>query len=238
MGLIQIAICEDDPSDLETLKKYLRRFEEEKGCVFSLQAFENPVPLLVNYTAKYDLIIMDIDMAYMNGMEGARRLRKIDTKVNLVFVTNLANYAIEGYSVSALDYILKPISYYDFSLKMARVLRNVLEEHQDHVVIPSRFSSTCIPLYEILYIETKGHQVIYHTKKQQYEQYTSLRALETQLGGKNFSKCSSSYLVNLMHVKKVEGFTAFVGDTQLQISHGRKKAFSEDLGRFWKELNK
>lgn len=235
MALIQVAICEDDPSDLETLKRYLRQFEEEKGCVFSLQAFENPIPLLDNYTAKYDLIIMDIDMSYMNGMEGARRLRKIDSKVNLVFVTNLASYAIEGYSVSALDYILKPISYYDFSLKMTRVLRNVLEQHQDHVVIPSRFSSICIPLYEILYIETKGHQVIYHTKKQCYEQYISLRALEIQLRDKNFSKCSSSYLVNLMHVKKIEGFTACVGDRQLQISHGRKKAFGEDLERFWKE---
>lgn len=237
LSLIQIAICEDDPADLNILKQYLWRFEKEKGCSFSLQTFDNPIPLLENYTAKYDLIIMDIAMSYMNGMEGAHRLRKLDSKVNLVFVTNLASYAIEGYSVSALDYILKPVSYFDFSLKMARVLRNVLETRQDYVLIPSRFSSTCLPLYEILYIETKGHQVIYHTAQQDYEQYTSLISLEKQLAGKHFSKCSSSYLVNLAYVKKVEGFTALVGDEeiQLQISHGRKAQFLADYHEYWKE---
>lgn len=234
MSLIRVAICEDDAEDRNTLKDHFANFEKEKGCVFSIKFFSNPVSFLENYTASYDLVLMDIDMPYLNGMEAAHRLRALDSHVTLAFVTNLANYAIEGYAVSAMDYILKPISYPEFSMKMMRMLRDELEAYRDYIVIPTRFSTVRIPLSDLIYIETKGHRVIFHTQKTDIEQYIALSALEKNLNGKGFSKCSSSYLVNLRYVNQVEGFTAFVGDTQLQISHGRKKQFVQDLQTYWK----
>ena len=234
MGLIRVAICEDDDQDLASIRAYLSRFEAEKECSFMVEHFSNPVSFLDNYHSKYDLVLMDIDMPYLNGMETARRLRKLDSNVVLVFVTNLANYAIEGYSVDAMDYILKPVSYYEFSMKMMRVLRSLLDAQRDYIVIPSRISSTRLPLDELIYIETKGHRVVFHTLKRDLEQYISLSALEKQLTGKSFSKCSSSYLVNLKYVKKVEGFTTYVGGEALQISHGRKRQFLMDCQQYWK----
>lgn len=120
--IVHIALVEDDVKAAETIQKYLDRYEAENQIKFDVTTFSNAIPLLENYTADYDIIFMDIRMPYMNGMDAAHRLRAIDSKVILIFITSLTQYAVAGYEVEALDYIVKPVNYYDFALKLARAI--------------------------------------------------------------------------------------------------------------------
>ncbi|MBQ1490419.1 MAG: response regulator, partial [Blautia sp.] len=105
---IRIAIVEDEEAPRLALLTCLERFGKEKGLALSLSTFSDALSLLDHYEPIYDLIFMDIQLPYLNGMDAARRLRAMDQSVLLVFVTNLTQYAIAGYEVAALDYILKP----------------------------------------------------------------------------------------------------------------------------------
>ena len=101
--MIRIAIVEDDRHDREALKKCLNRYEKENQMKFSVTEFQDGEDIVTDYTASYDLIILDIEMAFLNGMKAAEKIRELDTNVIIIFITNMPQYAIQGYKVNALD---------------------------------------------------------------------------------------------------------------------------------------
>lgn len=229
--MYQIAIVEDEVEYAGLLKKYLNKFGQEKNVEFQTRCFTNAISLLDNYKADYDLIFMDINMPFLNGMDAAHKLRALDSDVLLIFITNLAQYAIKGYEVDALDYILKPVSYFDFALKLSRAMLKLNKnfEHQN-IVLTTTTGKVRLRLDDIYYIETSGHYLIYHTAGQKtYTQYTTMKSAAEKLEKHHFARCNNCYLVNLKYVKNIKGYTATVGNEQLQISQPRKKEF---LNRF------
>lgn len=122
LDVVRIAIVEDDPADRDILIENLRRFEAEKALRLELVSFPDGEDLVTDYAANYDLILMDIEMTFMDGMRAAKRVRALDVDVPIVFVTNAPQYAIEGYKVRAVDYVLKPISWFSFSESLSRAL--------------------------------------------------------------------------------------------------------------------
>ena len=228
--MIRVAIVEDEKSAAEVLMNHLNLFGKNNDCSFSIVHFDNAIDFLNKYNNSYDIVFMDIDMANMDGMTAAEKLRKMDSTVILIFVTNLAQYAVKGYEVEALDFIVKPVSYYGLDLKLKRVIKRI----NDTIDLKISINDSIIKIKtsDIYYIETNGHKVIYHTKEGDYTAYGSLKNIETLLINSHFERCNACYLVNLKHVKSDKGYVCVVGNDTLSISHNKRKDFVNKLNNF------
>ena len=133
-----IAVVEDSAQDRAVLDSYLEKYQQEKNCHFQITHFSDGDEIALGYKGGYDLILMDIEMTFLDGMSAAEEIRRADPEVLIIFITNSPQYAIKGYAVQALDYILKPLSYYAFCQRMNHV-RELLGRRQKHfLTVPLR----------------------------------------------------------------------------------------------------
>ena len=112
--MYQIISIEDDPAEAEVLRHHVERFSRENNVELSLTWLRTAADFLERHRPA-DLILMDIDLPGISGMEAATLLRSYDSETPLIFVTNLAQFAIKGYEVDALDFVVKPVGYHDFA---------------------------------------------------------------------------------------------------------------------------
>ena len=120
--MYRIAVVDDLPEERSRLEEYLRRFAGERKLTVTVDPFEGGESFLAAFDHNYDIVLLDIEMQGIDGMETARRLRERDEKVCLLFVTYLANFAVQGYSVHALDFLVKPVSFENFGMKLERAI--------------------------------------------------------------------------------------------------------------------
>ena len=109
-----IAVVEDNPQFNEKLKQYLEKFSKENQVEFNIFSFTDGDEITSDYEAKYDIIFLDVEMKRLDGMTAAQKIREFDSDVIIIFITNMAQYAIGGYSVGALSFLLKPLPYFAF----------------------------------------------------------------------------------------------------------------------------
>lgn len=223
--MIRIAIVEDNQRDLEHLCSYLNQYQSEHPEKFFISIFQDPLRFLADYRSDYDLVFMDIELPPMNGIEVSRRLREIDSVVCLVFITNMEQYAVRGYEVEALDFVVKPINYYRFCSMMSKVLRNIARRSEKELMIRSSSKITRLPVSQLYYVEVRDHLLIFHTSQGDLESWGKLSDIEAELKDHDFVRCSSSYLVNLRYIMGVDGDIAVVANDRIPISQRRKKAF-------------
>ena len=121
--MLRVAVAEDNPKDRERLLSFLKKYGEEKDVQIEVAEYTDGSELLDQYRPCYDVIFLDVEMPQMDGMKAAEKIRETDEEVILIFITNMAKYAIRGYEVQALDYVLKPVKYEAFTVKMDKVKR-------------------------------------------------------------------------------------------------------------------
>ena len=237
--MIRIAIVEDDPACRSQLQGYLHYYETEHGVAFQISVFENGHDIAYRYSADYDIILMDIELGAVSGMDAAEIIRSMDKDVIIIFITNSPHYAIRGYSVEALDYVLKPVSYFAFSERLSRAVQRLDRRKREYIRIQiSRGRVKKIGLSDVFYIEVQEHTLIYHTTDGDLSASGSMRELETQLRGKGFFRCNKGYLVNLQHVDGIRGENALVHGDSVQISRAKKKPFLDAVNDFLSEVSK
>lgn len=230
---MKIYSVEDDVSAEETLKKMILRVLNEIGITAEIRHYTNGIVFLQEYAGDGDIVFLDCDMPMMNGMDVAKRLRDKDGRVMIIFVTNLVQYAVEGYEVGAFDYILKPLSYPAFSRKFRRALQKI--ESGKDVFVLFRFGRSVVKVVvsDVYYVEAKGHNITVHTSGGDIPSRSSLSELETSLMEYGIVRCASCFMVNLLHVKQVKADKVVLTDgTEIALTRSYKKEFMQKLAAY------
>ena len=173
--MIRAAIVEDDAAERARIRECLNYLESSEGIQFSLSEYTTGTAFIGSYEQDCDIVFMDIEMPGINGMETARALRKCDPSVILIFVTNLAQYAIDGYEVEATDFIVKPINKYSFAIKVKRAVARVPKRVEEYISVKTEGETYSFQISDIKYLDVNGHYVVYHTRKGDFTEYTTLK---------------------------------------------------------------
>lgn len=230
---MKIGVLEDEKKVSGEICKHLTRYFESRDMKAEITVFNDAFDLIENYGADYAVLFMDIQLPVMSGMEAARKIRETDPQVIIVFVTNLAQYAVDGYGVNAFDFILKPVDYNSFALKLDRICKELAHRiTDDYINVKTKQGFMRINISEIYYVEVKIHDLIIHTSAGQAVTRGTMKTIANDLGGKYFSLCNSCYLVNLAHVRLVNKNVVLSNGEELTISQGKRKQFMIELAKY------
>ncbi len=232
--MIKIAIVEDEMEYVDTLKSYLTRFEADYSVSFQIQVFPDGLDIVSDYTASYDIILLDIQMKYLDGMKTAQRIRELDEDVIFIFITSSSQFAVEGYLVDALGYILKPVPYLSFSHIVNKAVSRILKKRAIHyITIDTEAGTMRLGIDSVYYMESQLHHVLIHTDKGKFVTSGPMKRMEEELKALGFAKCHNAYLVHLKHVTGcLPGDVLLFSGERLPISRGRKKSFMECLANY------
>ena len=172
-------------------------------------------------------------MPNSNGMSVAKDIRRLDSQVGIIFLTNLTQYAIKGYEVGALDYMVKPVEYSVFKPKLKRAIGRLSKQEGAYIALNMKSEMRRISVDHIVYVESMGHRAIYHLLDEDVTAWESMSAVEEKLAKYHFSRCNSSYCVNLRYVESVQGMHVTVKGSELKISRGKYKSFMDALTVFF-----
>lgn len=236
--MLRIAVVEDDKTYAAQLKEYLVRYGTEKNQKISVALFPDGEDIVTDYSAEFDIILMDVEMTFMDGMTTAERIREKDNEVVIIFITNMPQYAIQGYKVDALDYVLKPISYFAFSQRIDRALTRVKKKEATYITVAQKGGKKKLNVDKICYVEVRDHDLFYHSTKGDIVTKSSMKEAEDTLGGTKFFRCNRCYLVNLEYVEDFRGNDVTVASDVIQVSRARKKAFMDALNDYMNEVGR
>lgn len=234
--MIRIAVAEDDRAFRDTCTGYIKRYCAEKKVDAQVFEFEDGMDLLEDQEAKgksFDILFLDVQMKHLDGFYTAGKIREKDDQAVIVFITTLAQYAVRGYEVDAMDYLIKPLSYERFCPRLEKALQRVSRFQDQYIFLPSGDGKDRVAASSILYIDVDRHTLRVHTKGRTYEMRMPIGKMEEELAPSHFLRCDQSVLVNPRFVVRVGKDTVEVGDDEntvlLPVSRSRKKRFLQDL---------
>lgn len=226
--MIKIAICDDEVTTLHRTKLYL----EEYPIKFSIDEFTSGESLLQS-PEKYEIILLDIDMAGINGIETAKKIRQQDKNVKIIYVTNYTDYTTFAFSVHAFAYLLKPVKKEELFQQLDEAFEYTKHQEPELIEFQTEDGIVRLKLHEILYFEYQNRKVFLKTEKETF----SLRAKITQIGEqmkeKGFEMPHKSFVVNLYAVKRIQGYDIYLTDnTIIPLSQKKSATFRKALNRY------
>ncbi|WP_017471343.1 LytR/AlgR family response regulator transcription factor [Amphibacillus jilinensis] len=236
--MMRVAVVEDEINYQKQLIEYIERFEQESEESIDIETFSDGDAFINSYKAQFDLILMDIQMPLMDGMSTAEEIRKIDLEVVIIFITNMTQYAIKGYAVDALDYVLKPISYFSLSERLKRAINRMKKREARFVTIRIKGGVRRLNISDIYYVESQKHKLVFFTKEGALTTIGTMKELEKELSGLPFFRGHKGFLINLEHVDGVNDSCAIVNGEEIPVSRNRRKTFMEAVSNHWGEVLK
>ncbi len=222
---MRIAVVDDSANDLNTLSELVHRYSVENGLEVIIDKFLNANEFLDNFSPIYDIIFMDIEMGVINGLEAAKKLRELDSHVLLIFVTNHIKYAIKGYEVNAMAYVLKPVNYESLSLQLNKCLELIRKDENQYLEIKIAYGMLKIPINGLRYIEVYGHQLIFSTCFSDITTRGRLSEYAKILIPHGFYRCNRSVIVNKKYIEQIKGRVVVIGNKEFYISKSMKDSF-------------
>ncbi|MCR4675459.1 MAG: LytTR family DNA-binding domain-containing protein [Lachnospiraceae bacterium] len=233
--MIEIAIVDDEESYVALLIEYLKKYEKESGNTFHITTYNDGDNLVSDYRCQFDIILMDIQMKFMDGMSAAEEIRKRDQKVLIMFITNMMDYAIRGYEVDALDYVVKPVEYFSFSQKINRAISRVSKRSGHELSVSVQGGMKRVSSQSIYFIESDGHHLLFHTSEGQFSTRAKMQDYDDKLSSHGFFRSNKGILVNLKYVEGVEDGCAIIFNHKLPISRSKKNDFMKALTKYISE---
>ena len=230
--VINAAVVEDDDKDAETLRGMLERYGKERGVRFEVTRYRDAISFIDGYRPVFGIVFMDIELPDYDGLTAAKKLRELDSVVMIIFVTNMAQFAVNGYEVQAFDFVVKPLSYGNLSLKLDRASSRLAGDESRKVSIYTPDGARIVSVSDIMYVEVMGHKVIWHTAGGDISLCGSLKKIEAQLNGGDFVRINSCYIVNLRYVTYVKSNSLICNGDELTISQSRRRDFLRAMTEF------
>lgn len=222
---MRAAIVDDDGKDRERLYGFIQRYQQETGVKIQTELFTGSLEFLERFRADFDIIFLDIEMSGMDGHETAHEVRRTDEAAGIIFITNMAQYAIRGYEVNAIDFMVKPVNYFNFADKLKRAIDFSARRAKQDIVLKGKEEIVRMPVSDLFYAEKDGNNLVYHTRSGDFRERGSIQALKTKLSDSAFVECISGCLVNLAHVERLGKDTVLVSGRELPVSRRLKKEF-------------
>lgn len=201
---MKIAIVDDEKKQREIIREYIERYGSENNLLFDCREFISGTSALDGYDPQIDMIILDVDMPEKSGIETAKEIREMGSDAVIIFVTNLAQYAINGYEVDAVDYIIKPVGYFDFSMKFAKAIRRIRRSDDKVLALECVDGIHSVKPSKIIYVEIMGHYLIYHGKDREYKLRGSMTEHSSGLLAYGFVRIHKSYLINMKYLDNLK----------------------------------
>lgn len=207
--MIRVAIVEDTQSDRDWLLALIGEWDAVYKKEIAVDIYSDAVSFLQKGAVNSNIIFMDIRMPQMSGMAAAQKLREVNADSVLIFLTTLAGYAIKGYAVNAMDFIVKPISRERFFHTFERAV-GLWEKKKQYIVIQTKDQVLKVSTDEVLYIEASAHDKVYHVGTETYCVSEDMNHLLNTLPDE-FVRCHRSYIVNLKNI-------AFIGKDSVKLA--------------------
>lgn len=228
--MIKIAICEDEKEQQDLLKTHINQIFKDLPIKYSLYTFNSGEELLKNYPKNIDVFLIDIQLNEINGIDTARKIRETDNKAEIIFITSLIEYALEGYEVRAYRYLIKPVKYDDLKTHILNCIKEIDIKNR-YIIIKEQGNRIKLDISEITYIEVQKENITIHTLNKTYEIKGTMNNIEKEINCSRFYRCHKSFLVNLEHIKSIKQYIAVLENSEeVPISRYR---FKDTKDRFF-----
>jgi two-component system response regulator LytT len=231
--MYRILLVEDDDRGAMRLSSLLERYGKERGKEFQTKRLRSAFDL-PEEAATADLVFLDIELPGTDGMKAAEELGSSGLDVPIIFVTNLAQYAVQGYAVSALDFIVKPVDYAALTLRMERAVKTMDSRRGQTLSVHAKEGLRIFPARDLVLVETRGHDIAYVLRDgTELTVRKALREAAAELPSPPFIQVSSGSIINMAYVTGIEGSKIeLVDGTDVFISRSKRKSCLEALARY------
>lgn len=218
---LTVAICDDEQIQIQYVSSAVQTWASTHSHICSITSFPSAEAFLFEYSENkaFDILLLDIEMGSMDGVTLAKKIREQNRAIQIIFITGYPNFIAEGYEVSALHYLMKPVSREKIGEVLSRAVEN-LERRPERISFLIGGNPVFMDKHDILYAEASAHSIVLHTTKEIYTFRMGIGEAEHLLGD-GFFRCSRSFIVSLEHIARLTKNTVLLDDkTELPIGKG------------------
>lgn len=232
---MRVLIVEDDDGQAAALVGYVGRYAAERGVNLHATRLASAFSLAGDDAPAFDMAFLDIGLPGINGLEAAQLVRQRDERVPLVFVTDLAQYAVRGYEVEALDFVVKPVSYGQIALRLDKMVRLARENARRTLALSTPAGLRVVDLNQLVCVEVSRHDLYFRLlgEAEPLRMRGTMAAMAKELEGAPFVRVSASCLANMGLIDRIEGDRLLMRDgTELWFSRAKRRPAMEDIARY------